>query len=124
VSVGRHAVVVGAVIATSLAAVFPAVAPESRPAVVFGSLLAGANALAAHFLAVWSAPRSTSVFMRAVLGGMVGRMFVMLAAFLGGTLGFGLRPVPLAIALLSYFVLFLVFELVLLSRAAERAGVP
>jgi uncharacterized membrane protein YccF (DUF307 family) len=69
---------------------------------------------------VWSANRSTNVFMGAVLGGMVGRMGLLLAAVVAAVLLLGLPKVPLALSLLSYFVLFLVFELAMLHRKTSR----
>ena len=64
----------------------------------------------------WSAGRSTNAFLRAVLGGMVGRMVLMLAAVVAGVLALGLPRLPLAFSLLSYFVVFLVMELSILHR--------
>ncbi len=73
---------------------------------------------------VWSASRSTGVFMKAVLGGMVARMGLMLAAVVAGVLVFDLPKVPLAISLLAFFVLFLVLELTILHRLTSApAGV-
>ncbi len=121
-SLARYAALTGATVAVSLAAILPQLAPEARPSVLFGGLLALANAVAAYGLALWSAARSTQAFLTAVLGGMVGRMGIMLAAFVGAVLGLGFPPVPLAVALLAYFVLFLMLELALLSRMPARAG--
>jgi hypothetical protein len=88
----------------------------TRWAAAFGGALAVANTLAAHSLVLWSSRRSTNTFLGAVLGGMVGRMAVMLAAVVAGVLWLGLPKVPLAVALLSYFVLFLIMELSILHR--------
>jgi hypothetical protein len=60
--------------------------------------------------------------MGAVLGGMVGRMAVMLAAVVAGVLVLGLPKVPLAVSLLGYFVVFLVFELTVLQRRTGSAA--
>jgi hypothetical protein len=51
---------------------------------------------------------------------MIGRMGLMLAAVVAGVLVLGLPKVPLAISLLSYFVLFLVFEISVLQK--QRPG--
>jgi hypothetical protein len=88
----------------------------TRWAAVFGVSVAVANTIAAHALARWSYGRSTRAFLGAVLGGMVGRMGLMLAAVVAGVLWLGLPKVPLAAALLPYFVLFLVVELATLHR--------
>jgi hypothetical protein len=96
---------------------------SARAAVLFGLAVALANTIAAHALVRWSAGRSTTAFLRAVLGGMVGRMAVMLAAVVAGLLSLGLPRIPLAFSLLSYFVVFLTMELTILHRqtSAERS---
>jgi hypothetical protein len=106
--------------ALSLGALWPLLPASMARAVLVGAGLAVVNTVAAYGLAVWSANRSTNVFMGAVLGGMVGRMGVMLAAVVGAVLLLGLPKVPLAVSLLSYFVLFLVFELALLHRKTSH----
>jgi branched-subunit amino acid ABC-type transport system permease component len=90
--------------------------PRARWAACVGTALASLNTLAAYALVVWSQRRSTTVFLGAVLGGMVGRMGLMLAAVAAGVLRLGLPKVPLAVSLLAYFVLFLILELTLLHR--------
>jgi hypothetical protein len=94
----------------------------ARWAAAFGTALAVANTIVAHALVQWSARRSTNAFMGAVLGGMVGRMALMLAAVAAAVLWLGLPKVPLAVSLLSYFVLFLAMELTILHR--RTSGVP
>jgi hypothetical protein len=90
---------------------------SARWAVVSGTGIALANTIAAHGLVVWGTTRrSTSAFLGAVLGGMVGRMVAMLAAVVVAVLLFGLPKLPLAVSLLSYFVVFLVMELSILNR--------
>jgi hypothetical protein len=96
----------------------------TRWAAAFGGALAIANTLAAHALVRWSSRRSTNAFLGAVLGGMVGRMALMLAAVVVGVLGLGLPKLPLAMALLSYFVLFLIMELSILHRHPGAAAAP
>jgi branched-subunit amino acid ABC-type transport system permease component len=93
----------------------------TRWAVALGGALAVANTLAAHGLVLWSSRRSTNAFLGAVLGGMVGRMGLMLAAVVAGVLLLGLPKLPLAVSLLSYFVLFLIMELSILHRRTTTA---
>jgi hypothetical protein len=93
----------------------------TRGAAAFGAALAVANTITAHALVLWSARRSTNTFLGAVLGGMVGRMAFMLAAVVAAVLWLGLPKVPLAVSLLSYFVLFLVAELTILHRRTSGA---
>jgi hypothetical protein len=118
--VGRYAVVAVAIVAVSLGALWPVMSGPAARAALVGGVLAVANTVTAYALAVWSAGRSTNVFMGAVLGGMVGRMAVMLAAVVAGVLLLGLPKVPLALSLLAYFVVFLVFELAVLHKKTSR----
>jgi hypothetical protein len=118
VTLFRYTLVVLAIVGGSLALLWP-VLPldgDGRRAALFGAALASVNALAAYFLVLWSEGRSTATFFRAVLGGMAGRMALMLAAVLAGVLLLDLPKVPLAISLLAYFVLLLVLELALVHR--------
>src|SRR5262245_27282413 len=75
VTLGRYAFTVLLLVAGTLAllaALLPLDAP-SRRAIVFGGALAALNALVAYYLVLWSERRPTADFLRAVLGGMVGR---------------------------------------------------
>jgi hypothetical protein len=90
--------------------------------IALGAGLAAANTLAAYGLVRWAERRSTNTFMGAVLGGMVGRMGVMLAGVVGAVVLLGVPKVPLALSLLSYFAFFLVFEIAVLQR--QRPGAP
>ena len=123
-SLGRYALIVASILGVSLGALvllFGArTDPATRVAAVLGAFMAAANTLLAYFLAVWSQPRSTRVFFGAVLGGMAARMGLMLAAVVGAVLVLGLPQVPLAVSLLSYFVVFLVLELTLLHERTSR----
>jgi hypothetical protein len=93
-----------------------------RQAAAFGAALAVANTVAAHAIVLWSERRSTNAFLAAVLGGMVGRMALMLAAVAAGVLLLGLPKLPLAFSLLSCFVLFLIMELSILHRRTSGAA--
>jgi hypothetical protein len=93
----------------------------ARWGAAFGAALAVANTVVAHALVLWSSRRSTNAFMGAILGGMVGRMALMLAAVVAAVLWLGLPKVPLAVTLLSYFVLFLAMELTILHRRTSGA---
>ena len=123
-SFGRYAALVLGVVAVSQAVVGMLFRGRLEPAalygMVLGAALAAVNTLAAYGLVLWAQRRSTNTFMGAVLGGMVGRMGLMLAAVVAGVLVLGLPKVPLAISLLAYFVLFLVFEIAVLQK--QRPG--
>lgn len=110
----------------SLSLIWPLLAGaglRAQQAVGFGGVLAAANTALAYFLARWSAERSPNVFLGAVLGGMFGRMVVMLGAVAAGVLALGLPRLPLVLSVLSYFTVFLIFELALLHRQTSRREV-
>jgi len=127
-TLGKYTMLVLGVVAVASAVAFPVVLREldapARAAVAYGTALAALNTLAAHGLVVWSEGRSTQAFLRAVLGGMLARLVLVLAAVVAGILALGLPKVPLALALLSFFVLFLIMELSILHRrtSAGAAG--
>jgi len=124
VSLLRYSILVLALVLLSLAALAPLVPPGTgaRPAVALGAALAAANTIAAHALACWSEGRSTRAFMGALLGGMVGRMALLLLAVVAGVLGFGLPRLPLVFSLLGYFTLFMVLELAVQHRRLAQAA--
>ena len=117
-TLGRYAFVVIGLVGGTLALLWPFLPLDARGrgAAAFGAALAALNALVAYFLVLWSEERSTAAFFRAVLGGMAGRMALMLAAVLAGVFLLDLPKVPLALSLLAYFVLLLVLELTLVHR--------
>jgi hypothetical protein len=124
--VGRYSILVLGVVLATLGLAWPLAlhrldAP-ARWAVAFGVVIAVLNTTAAHALLRWSAGRSASVFLQAVLGGMLGRMALMLGAVLAGVLLLGLPRLPLAFSLLAYFVLFLCLELAMLQRLPTTAA--
>ena len=112
-------IVVGAV-ALAMAALRPALTPDAWRAALVGALLAAANAVAAYALVVWSAGRSNTAFFRAVLGGTLGRMAVVLAAVAAAIVGLRMPPLPLLAALLACFVAFLALEMAAVHRRSER----
>jgi hypothetical protein len=127
-TLGRYAFLV-----TGVAAILSAVAwllglrrldTASRWAALYGSTLAVLNTILAYFLVRWSARRSTNVFLGAVLGGMVGRMALLLLAVVAGIVLLDLPRVPLAVSLLSFFVLFLVMEITILHRGTPALPGP
>lgn len=119
-SLGKYALLVLSLVGGTLLAAWPflerGLDAGGRWAAVCGGALAAVNALVAYFLVLWSAKRTTNVFLGAVLGGMVGRMALMLAAVVAAILVLGLPKVPLAVSLLSYFVVLLGLELAVVHR--------
>jgi hypothetical protein len=124
VSPTRYAGFVLGVVLATLGLVFVAfrhrLADGAFVGIALGAGLAAANTLAAYGLVRWAEKRSTNTFMGAVLGGMVGRMGVMLAGVVGAVVLLGVPKVPLALSLLSYFAFFLIFEIAVLQR--QRPG--
>jgi hypothetical protein len=122
VSLGRYTLVVLALLGAGLGAAWlpllRGLEPRARWAAFLGGTLAALNAITAYLLVLWSGSRPTGAFLRAILGGMVGRMAFLLAAVVGAVLGLGLPSVPLTVSLLTYFVLFLVLELAVLHMRA------
>jgi hypothetical protein len=120
VSLGRYSILVLGVVAVTLGLAWPLVLrrcdSSALQAVALGLTIALLNTLAAHGLVRWSAGRSTRAFLRAVLGGTVARVALMLAALLAGMLLLELPRVPLALSLLFYFVVFLTMELLITHR--------
>jgi hypothetical protein len=123
VSFSRYAAVVGGVVggALVLCLIVPSLDTAARGAAALGALLAGLNALAAYALALWSSTRSTVAFMRAVLGGMIARLALVLGAVVTAVLVFDVPRVPLAVSLLASFAILLAFELAVLHRTTGRA---
>lgn len=119
-TLSRYALMAASVTLGSLALAWPvllrSLPPAGRRAALVGAFLALANTVAAYGLVRWSEGRPPTSFVTAVLGGMVGRMGLMLGAVLGAVLLLDLPPVPLAVSLLSYFAVFLVIELRLAGR--------
>lgn len=123
-SLVRYSLVVGAIATGSFAALWPVLGGRTqgtRSAVALGTTLAGLNAVAAYALVVWSSGRSNTAFFRAVLGGTLGRLAVLLAAVVIAVVGMGLPRLPLVLALLSYYVAFLVLELAVVHRRPAEA---
>ena len=86
-TIKRYALIVLGVVAATLAAAWPAVPVDARAAVLCGAALSAGNTVLAYFLTVWSITRSPNVFLGVVLGGMGGRMAIMLLAVAAGVLG-------------------------------------
>jgi hypothetical protein len=124
VSLLRYAMIVLAATSLSGAAVLALVEASSRTAIGMGAALATLNTIAAFALAAWAERRPIKAFMVAVLGGMLARMAVLLAAVVVGVLWLRLPTAPLTLSLLGYFVAYLIFELAVLHhRTRARAPV-
>ena len=126
-SFARYAQVAVAVAGTSLVLLWP-LAPRlgagGWTAAAWGAALAFLNSLAAYRLVLWSRYRSTAAFFRAILGGMLGRMALLLAAVAVALRAAALSPAPFVVSLLGHFVVLLVLETAVVSRAAAPTVAP
>jgi len=95
--------------------------PHAWRSAAFGAGVAAFNALAAYSTVLWAQRRRTNVFLGAIVGSMLGRMALVLAAVVVGLGSLDLRRVPMVAALLGYFVLFLVLEIKTLPRTVSPA---
>jgi hypothetical protein len=94
-----------------------------RHAVVVGAGMAGLNTIAAFAIALRSLSCSPRAFLGAILGGMLGRMALLLGGVVAAVSAFGLPAGALAAALLIYFGAFLALELAFVHRATRGARV-
>ena len=111
---------VAAVALTLLGPLSGALGPGAWAAAAWGAVLAVLNSLAAYALVRWSDGRPTVWFFRAILGGMLVRMSVLLAAVVAALRMAGLPPVPFVVSLLGHFIAFLALETVVVSRTEAR----
>jgi hypothetical protein len=117
VSCGKDAVAVVASALLTQGAVLPFLSADNRGAVALGAGLAAANVLAAFAVAAWGLKRSPKAFLGAVLGGMMARMGLVLAAVAAAVVLFDVPKAPLALSLLAYFVPYLVSEIHVLHKS-------
>jgi hypothetical protein len=126
VSLGRYILVVVVVALSVLAAAWLVglrrLEAIERGAVAYGGGLALLNAIAAYALVRWSEHRSANALVKAVLGGTLVRMALLLVAVVAGIRGLGLPAAPLVAALLTLFVVFLALEIAVVSR--QRVSAP
>lgn len=118
-SFARYTQVVGAVAGVSLVLLWPLagrLGTDGWAAAAWGAALAVLNALAAYGLVLWSQTRPTVSFFRAILGGMLARMTLLLVAVAVALRVAALPPAPFVISLLGHFVVLLVLETAVVSR--------
>jgi cobalamin synthase len=122
VSFGRYVTIVLGLDAVSLSVLSPLAGPQPQVwlAIALGATLATVNTLVAFGLVRWSDARSNTAFFRAVIGGTLGRMAALLGAVAAAVVVAALPRLPLVISVLSYFVAFLVLELMVVHRTVGR----
>ena len=125
-TLSRYALQAAAVAAGSVALLWPWLdrnaAAGATFAVAYGAALATLNTIAAYASVKWGENRPTQAFLSAVLGGMVGRMAVMLGALAAGLLLLDLPQAPLVLSVMAYYTLFLVFELNVVNRTIRSTA--
>jgi len=122
VTLGRHAQIVGAVLAVTLLGggllAGERLSPSAAEAAVFGAAVAAANAIVAHLLVLRTAGRPASVFLKLVIGGMAGRIALVLGAVFVALAVLNLPGLPLVLSLIGHFAIFLGLEIVALNSVA------
>jgi hypothetical protein len=83
---------------------------ETILAVVAGALLSTINVLLGFLAIEYSFEKSYTAFMKAVLGGMVARMMIMLGAMVALILLFHVDAVALTVSMLGFYLIYLVME--------------
>jgi len=119
VSFARYAQLVTAVAGVSLALLWPLsgrIGAGGWRAAAWGAAVAVLNTLAAYRLVRWADGKPTVAFFRAVLGGMLARMALLLVAVVLLLRVAGLPTVPFVASLLGHFAAFLVLETAVVSR--------
>lgn len=85
-------------------------------AVAAGSLLSLVNVLAGYAAIEYSFDKSATTFLKTILGGMGARLLLMLGAFVVMTDVLHLQVVPLVVSLFSFYLIYLILEVVFIQR--------
>lgn len=88
--------------------------------VVVGAVLSTANVLAGFLAFEYSLERSYTTMLKAVLGGMGIRLAFMLAMLVMLIKVVGLNAVALVVSLLSYYVIYLVLEVLYIQERVSH----
>lgn len=101
------------------AALFFAGDEAIMPAVVAGGVLSALNAIAGFVAIERSLGKSTTAFLKAVLGGMGVRLAAMLIIVVGLITMAGMHRIALVVSVLSFYAVFLILELLHVQRSAS-----
>lgn len=88
--------------------------------VVVGAALSTVNVLAGFFAVEYSLERSYTTMLKAVLGGMGIRLVVMLGIFILLVKVVGLHAAALVVSLLSFYVVYLVLEVLYIQERVSH----
>jgi hypothetical protein len=83
---------------------------ETIVAAVAGAVLSTINVLLGFLAIEYSFEKSYTTFVKAVLGGMVARMMIMLGAMVALILLFHVDAVALTVSMLGFYLVYLVME--------------
>ena len=117
-TLARYALIVAAILAVTLIGggllAGGRLSASAAEAAVFGATVAAANAILAHLLVLRTAGRPASVFLKLVIGGMAGRIALVLGSVSIAVAVLNLPGLPLVLSLLGHFAVFLGLEIVAL----------
>lgn len=94
--------------------------PGIMTAVVTGAVLSTANVMAGFFAIEYTLDKSYTTFLKAVLGGMGIRMAAMLGVLVLLVKFAGLHTVALVISVLSFYVVYLVLEILYIQKRVSH----
>jgi hypothetical protein len=89
-------------------------------AVIIGAVLSTANAIAGFSTIAYAFGRSSSTFLKVVLGGMGVRMLALLGAVLGCLFWLRMHTLALTLSLLGFYAIFLALELMFIQKFFEK----
>ena len=111
--------VLGALVVVALLGAYPTfrfASPEIVLAMGVGALLSTVNVLLGFMAIEYSFDKSYTTFLKVVLGGMGVRMALMLVALIVLIKVVELHAVALTVSLLSFYLIFLVLEVVFIQK--------
>jgi hypothetical protein len=112
----RVAITFGGGLAAALVVLVMVDKPDLVVPVVVGALLSMVNVLAGFFAVEYSLNRSYTTMLKAVLGGMGIRLAIMLGMLVLLIKVAGLHAVALVVSLLSFYVVYLVLEVLYIQE--------
>ena len=90
--------------------------PEVITATVIGAVLSTINVLLGFFAIEYAFDKSYTVFLKTVLGGMGLRMLLLLGLMIMLILVFHVHTVALTISLLSFYLIYLILEILFIQK--------